>query len=423
MANQYKNKVVYNGTTLIDLSDTTAVQSDVASGKYFYTASGERVAGTGQDGGTGNVNDVQINGTSIVENGVANIPKSSSQKLGVVKPVAQYGTSVSNNGEIYVVSAYETLIKQGEQEYRPIVPYYQDYAAFYGLAKAAGADEKDSTLPFGTYTDNAKDSIQNMLGITPLIASHETDPFESNHVIGERFIIGGKLYRAKTALTAGEYVNEGTNVEVVNVSEVLDDTYIKNTDYASSSTAGVVKTDSDWGIGMYDPAWSGGEYGNFLYISPASSAQIKAGSTNYKAIVPNIQHKSVFYGLAKASGDVTQSSSSNSVGTYTEDAKSAISDMLNGAVQVSGTDPIITAKSGIRYICGEVLSLNITVPSTGIIDVIFTSGSSPTVLTITPPTGMTMKWSNDFNPAILEANATYEINIMDGCLGVVGIWT
>ena len=52
MANRYKNKVVYNGTTLIDISDTTAVQSDVASGKSFYTASGQKLLGTASGGGT-----------------------------------------------------------------------------------------------------------------------------------------------------------------------------------------------------------------------------------------------------------------------------------------------------------------------------------------------------------------------------------
>lgn len=48
MANQYKNKVIYNGNTLIDISDTTAVASDVNAGKEIYLASGQKVSGTQQ---------------------------------------------------------------------------------------------------------------------------------------------------------------------------------------------------------------------------------------------------------------------------------------------------------------------------------------------------------------------------------------
>ena len=50
MANAYVNKVVQGSTAIIDITDTTAVAADVASGKYLYLASGQKVAGTLADG-------------------------------------------------------------------------------------------------------------------------------------------------------------------------------------------------------------------------------------------------------------------------------------------------------------------------------------------------------------------------------------
>lgn len=43
--NQYVNKVIYGGTTLIDITDTTAVVDKVLDGYYFYGASGEKLEG------------------------------------------------------------------------------------------------------------------------------------------------------------------------------------------------------------------------------------------------------------------------------------------------------------------------------------------------------------------------------------------
>lgn len=94
-------------------------------------------------------------------------------------------------------------------------------------------------------------------------------------------------------------------------------------------------------------------------------------------------------------------------------------DLPAAPVPVSGTAPTITAAPGTRYVCGELASLQFTPSATGICDVVFTSGAAPTVLTVPG----TIKWPDWFNPMSLEANATYELNVMDGVLGAVGIWS
>ena len=210
-----------------------------------------------------------------------------------------------------------------------------------------------------------------------------------------------------------------TDVQVSGTSVVQDG--VANVPLATDSDFGVVKTGA---FGVTKVA-SGVNVGK-LCIDKASVGQTKAGTENYKPITPSIQDSAAFYGFAKAAGDTTQSASSNAVGTYTENAKSKISEMLSSPVSVTGTTPTITALSGIQYVCGEVLTLDITLPASGIIDVVFTSGSTPTVLTITPSTGMTVEWANGFDSTALEADTLYELNIkMVGtkCLGVAGAWS
>lgn len=83
---------------------------------------------------------------------------------------------------------------------------------------------------------------------------------------------------------------------------------------------------------------------------------------------------------------------------------------------VTGTAPVIVAEDNHRYVCGEVTSLSFTPCASGICDVIFTSGSTVAVLTLPS----TVKMPDGFE---VEANTTYEINILDGVYGSVMSWT
>lgn len=110
--------------------------------------------------------------------------------------------------------------------------------------------------------------------------------------------------------------------------------------------------------------------------------------------------------------------------TKTEDAEGIINlefglPLASGEVQVvnvSGSNPSITAEYNKRYVCGEVSTLTITPASQGCTDVLFTSGTTPTVLSL-PNTVKMPSWFT------VEASKTYEINILDGVYGSVMAWT
>lgn len=114
-------------------------------------------------GEAGMVDDVQINGTSIVEN-----------KVAVIKTNPSNGIMMLN-GSLSINPAANGTIKNpwasASANYRPIVPTKQHLVTFYGLAAAAGdTTQYQSDNAVGQYTDEAKTAIKTMLGIDTAIA-------------------------------------------------------------------------------------------------------------------------------------------------------------------------------------------------------------------------------------------------------------
>lgn len=228
---------------------------------------------------------------------------------------------------------------------------------------------------------------------------------------------------------SGHYTKPATGIPASDLADgVIPEGYVQDVQVSGTSilnngianipitgynTLGVCSVNADYGIYKNSDG--------ILYVQAAISTEVKAGTNQSKPIVPNYQHHSVFYGLAKAAGDTTQSASSNAVGTYTDTAKDKIKDMLDvGTVTetISETTPTITAKANHRYVCGEVSSISFTPCASGICDVRFTSGSNVAVLTVPN----TVKWPEWFDPTALDTDTIYELNVMDGVYGAVMTW-
>ena len=132
-----------NGTTTATISDGApgetgpGVASGGTPGQMLIKRTSANYDTQWVDQPTPPVTDVQINSTSVVSNGVANIPYGTSDNVGVVKSNINFGT-VIQGGVVKTYPASDADIKTSTQEYRPIVPDNQHKATFYGLAEAAG---------------------------------------------------------------------------------------------------------------------------------------------------------------------------------------------------------------------------------------------------------------------------------------------
>ena len=115
--------------------------------------------------------------------------------------------------------------------------------------------------------------------------------------------------------------NQTIPVEDVQINDQsIVDGNIAKIPTASDTVHGVVKVSSIWGTQIVT--------GGILATRPANTAACKEGGSSQQPITPYYQNAAVFYGLATAAGDTTQATSSNPVGTYTDDAKEKILKML-----------------------------------------------------------------------------------------------
>jgi len=98
-----------------------------------------------------------------------------------------------------------------------------------------------------------------------------------------------------------------------------DEVFVKNTDYATTNTAGIARFSSTSGfiIGL----------NGSVFLSPANSQEIQEGNLTYKTIVPKMLDKAVFFGLSKLAG-VDLANETVTVGTYPSTAATAIKSML-----------------------------------------------------------------------------------------------
>lgn len=149
------NKVVIDGSTLMDISDTTAVAADVASGKYFYTANGTRTAGTASGGGSSE--DQTVTGT-VTGDGTTVLQIPCSFEPDIIYVYGDMSDDVTNKGIVSVGIIKDTVLcVSADSSTSSSEPYG---SVFNNIT---GYNESDTENIHATYTNGTLtiDTVQN----------------------------------------------------------------------------------------------------------------------------------------------------------------------------------------------------------------------------------------------------------------------
>ena len=162
MANQYINKVVYGGNTLIDLTGDTVTRADVQSGKTFHLKDGSTTTGT-------NIWD------AYTQDGTATAAEILSTKTAYVNKVKVTGTMPNRGQQIISITSASTTV--------PITNGYHDGSGYAGidsteLSKLIPANIRDGVTVLGvTGTMSPEEGVNATTYIaTPLVTAQTITP-------------------------------------------------------------------------------------------------------------------------------------------------------------------------------------------------------------------------------------------------------
>ena len=172
--NQYNNKVIYDGTTLIDLSgDTVTDASHIMSGRVGHLASGAQVVGTGQSGGNNPTlvtKEITVNGTYTASNDSAdgyssvtvNVPSSGITPTGSINittngthDVTNYASAVVNVSSGGSATQHVIHLEFSDETNTNVNVYYND-ATFSSIITSS----KPTTYNNKTIESASLDGVQ-----------------------------------------------------------------------------------------------------------------------------------------------------------------------------------------------------------------------------------------------------------------------